>query len=104
MAALKRDELKCTGCRQGDRVLQVHHTLYRKRWEDTQLHDLKTLCVPCHQRVHAPKLQRPQPKIRTAQWYQKQDKRIRAFLKKKRKAKRQRQVWLSRKSRYGWSF
>lgn len=52
VAALKRDGLKCSRCQAGGQVLQVHHKFYRDKWQDTELADLITLCVPCHQLEH----------------------------------------------------
>ncbi len=36
----------------GDKGLNAHHTVYRKRWEDTLLEDLETLCRDCHRSEH----------------------------------------------------
>lgn len=49
--ALVRDGRKCTRC--GSTViLQVHHMIYRTRFEDSLLSDLITLCKECHQAEH----------------------------------------------------
>lgn len=52
--ALKRDGDKCTRCG-SKRILQVHHMIYRTRFEDSLLEDLITLCKECHQAEHGKK-------------------------------------------------
>ena len=49
--AITRDGGKCVKCDSEDR-LQVHHKLYRKRWEDGVLEDVETLCFRCHGAEH----------------------------------------------------
>jgi 5-methylcytosine-specific restriction endonuclease McrA len=49
---LVRDSYRCTGCRAGNTILQVHHKLYRDTWEQTIPSDLITLCVRCHRKEH----------------------------------------------------
>lgn len=57
--ALKRDGNKCTRCGSGI-ILQVHHMIYRTRFEDSLVEDLITLCKECHQAEHGknPKVKR----------------------------------------------
>ncbi len=43
---------KCTRCK-SDRMLEVHHTVYRESWFDTKLSDLLVLCHDCHMLEHA---------------------------------------------------
>jgi hypothetical protein len=56
--ALERDGRKCTYdlgdgfiCEDTDR-LNVHHVVYREKWEDTRLEDLQTICRTCHRIEH----------------------------------------------------
>ena len=41
----------CERCGDAER-LQVHHKIYRKDWEATEIGDLETLCRLCHQKEH----------------------------------------------------
>ena len=47
---LKRDGYKCVKC-SCNKQLQVHHVYYRK-WYETKLSDLVTLCNSCHELEH----------------------------------------------------
>jgi len=38
--------------RKSDHRLQVHHMIYRERWEDALLSDLEVLCRRCHKSEH----------------------------------------------------
>jgi hypothetical protein len=50
-SAIKRDGGKCIEC--GDTTtLNVHHKVYRKRFEDGVLEDVVTLCKMCHRIEH----------------------------------------------------
>lgn len=42
----------CQGCGKEDVRNDVHHTRYRKRWNDTVFADLRVLCRKCHARIH----------------------------------------------------
>ncbi len=53
-----RDQWTCqccgtTGGKRGVRALHAHHRFYRPDWFDTQLDDLVTLCLTCHEKAHA---------------------------------------------------
>ena len=50
-AAVKRDNGKCVECGETE-TLQVHHKIYRKRFEDGKLKDVVTLCNICHRIAH----------------------------------------------------
>ena len=50
LEVMERDDFKCTACGDGTKTLNVHHLAYRKGampW-DYELHNLTTLCEPCH--------------------------------------------------------
>ena len=51
LAALARDGGKCIRCGEEER-LQVHHRVYRGRYEDSVLEDVETLCRKCHRLEH----------------------------------------------------
>ena len=55
LQALIRDGYHCSRCPQTHH-LEVHHRLYRDRWQDAVLADLETLCSVCHEREHRPKV------------------------------------------------
>lgn len=48
---IKKDGCKCAKCPKTTN-LQVHHKKYPKRWEDTRLRHLITLCESCHEIAH----------------------------------------------------
>lgn len=50
-AALARDKYRCVGCGCGEQ-LEVHHEVYRGRFEDGILEDVVTLCRRCHRVTH----------------------------------------------------
>ena len=56
LACLMRDGFKCTACKKHDRPLQAHHIIWRSRGGKDTITNLTTLCVPCHDKVHAGKL------------------------------------------------
>ncbi len=51
LVVLKRDGFKCVRC-PSVKLLQVHHKLYRAKFEDSLPEDLITLCEPCHKAEH----------------------------------------------------
>lgn len=51
LTAIERDGHKCTRCGAVVR-LNVHHEVYRSRWEDGILDDVRTLCQTCHRIEH----------------------------------------------------
>ena len=51
--AITRDGSKCRRC-PSTLNLEVHHTIYRDRFEDSLLEDLETLCHECHHKHHHP--------------------------------------------------
>jgi len=51
LSAIERDGGKCVRCPSSDR-LQVHHRVYRGRWEDGVLEDVESLCRKCHRLEH----------------------------------------------------
>lgn len=50
-AKLKQHGSFCCRCKRGDH-LQIHHVIYRSRWEDSKLEDLEVLCRRCHEKHH----------------------------------------------------
>lgn len=50
-SAIERDGGKCVRCG-GNTVLQVHHKIYRERFELGVLEDVETLCQRCHRIEH----------------------------------------------------
>lgn len=50
-AALDRDDNKCVRCSY-PLHLQVHHKVYRDKFEDSELFELETLCRTCHKKEH----------------------------------------------------
>jgi len=52
LACLARDKGCCMGCGKFDLSNDAHHIEYPENWYDTKLHQLRTLCRECHERVH----------------------------------------------------
>ncbi len=66
--ALERDGRKCVRCEM-EMSLQVHHKVYRGRFEDSLLEDLETLCRKCHREEHGfgtPEIQKFYREMETA--------------------------------------
>lgn len=88
---------KC-GCK---RELQVHHKVYRDRFEDSRLGDLKTLCRDCHLKAHglgvkSRKKQKVKPGSRRDKVLE-----VERAARRAEKEKRQRHI-ASITPRYGW--
>ncbi len=52
IACLARDKAKCVVCGKRDLSNDAHHIRYRRRWCETRVEDLRTLCRGCHKKVH----------------------------------------------------
>ena len=52
LRALKLSENPaCENCG-SKRDIEIHHRVYRTKWKDSKLTDLRTLCHSCHNRTH----------------------------------------------------
>lgn len=52
LICIARDEGKCVLCGKYNIANDAHHLFYRKRWDQTCVDDLITLCRECHDKVH----------------------------------------------------
>ena len=60
-SVFERDGHKCTRCG-SEKRLQAHHKFYRRRFEDSVLDDLITLCRKHHAKQHNVSIEPPKPR------------------------------------------
>lgn len=56
LATLMRDGFRCTQCGKSGVKLEAHHIIWREHGGKDAINNLTTLCIDCHEKVHAGKI------------------------------------------------
>jgi hypothetical protein len=82
LSKILQEDKTCLACNSWEHI-QLHHMIYRDRWEDAELEDTVWLCMKCHKIFHLRAGVRIKTK-RSWEWLREETKRIILFEPKKK--------------------